>query len=545
MIKKMVSMACILMLIIPNANAMPKRIDYQIYKPEVNIDTIYPEHSHDATIIYFGDRFYAQWDTGLEDKGQYILQSTSTDGKSWTPPIRPYSSEEGSINPISSTYTQFQPSLVVVGGELWSFYYVTEKGVYFAKLNVSAGKWENEHLFGDAPARYPYPMDEGIQYKIFPGNNGMITSTGRVAIPVTLMQKGVEFFSAKKKDGIIYTDDGGKNFGVSHGVTMEKVQAWEATIWEPVPGRINMLSRRNRTGALFPKENIKYTMSYDNGITWQPQKLLPIELAMSRPYVVQCGGRSILAQNDSGFLSQSLMTNRKNLSLFFARAAGFSFIPGLNVDYQNKEPVDYPQMVIKDEKAYIIYTSQPGSNALSRQTRLATVMPLPKENAYYIFPRNARGRLEEDVVNGRRELIFYDNYSSATVDSDDFDFETANMHIGFSFNVQTDGMQEIMSYGYPELTILSMGGKLYARADGKLHTVCEMDGITDLDVYFTKDNTVIEVGGKLYVLRHHFDQSGWFYLGVKDYLGRNMGFGQCFGIFPDTLFTQVIEKGNN
>jgi len=441
------------------------RKNYQVYKPQITFQTVDVAHGHDASIVYFDGQWIAQWDDGTEKLGQKIRQSTSKDLITWSKPIEAYSSAQGSVNPVTEP-TLWQPSLVVKGKTLYSLY----KGapnLWLGKLSSSSGKWENTALYGPSGngAKYNNPQFDNEYWDIYAGNNGIVSSTGRIVIPVTLTMidnpaagKKREWIERAKRDSIIYSDDNGTTWQYSTGTSFgDGTQSWEATVWQPAPEVLNLVSRNNRTTLSPPRENLKGSSSFDNGKTWDQQTLLNIDSAMSRPHAMRVGQRNILVQND-WFHTQTAMKNRRNLSLYFSRGNRVDeFVAGLPIldGAASTTVIDYPQMAVNGATLAIIYSR----DVNPRVTRVATISPLPADTSYYIFPRNGHSNIESVKVDGKNALRFNDDYSSAGIDLDSGS-SGSTLDIAFAIKPETQKRQTIFSLS-SKVKLVTEKNKLY------------------------------------------------------------------------------------
>ncbi len=481
---------------------------YQVYNPTVTFSTLSNGPAHDATIVYFDGRWIAQWDDGLEAAPQAIWQSVSTDNlMTWSPPVMAYSSTLSSTAPLvpfvnsgsSNGSIQFQPSLVVVGKQLWSFFQ-TREGVYWSRLKEGSNElWSNTLLFGTAGGGnavtglpgglYKYPKDvdgsytgtAGVSWRIFPGNNGIVMSSGRVVVPVTMTDSTPnqgEFWEQRHRDSVIYSDNSGTTWNCSWGVTYTTTgtgagrQCWESTVWEPTPGILNLVARNNRVGppALNPRENLKFSRSVDGGVTWAAESLLSLDTAMSRPHVIRQGQRNIMAQNDWYTVTNSIVANRRNLSLFFSRGnypnqfvAGLNFATqelvatGGNVDGSTMGGLSlcYPQIGTKTESdgsvtAAVVYTRDRVAKG-SGMIRVARISSLPNDSTYYLFPRQGYRLdfgssgyypLQATTDTGHPNVMrFKDGWGSAGLDIDGSDSSSDNLYLTFSVKPETADRQ--------------------------------------------------------------------------------------------------------
>jgi hypothetical protein len=537
------------------------RSGYEIYLPTVTVQRVFTGQSHDASIVYFDGKWFALWDSGTEQEGQVIWQSTSTDLVTWSPPIQAFSSPEGSVEPIiasTSTKLQWQPSLVVVGNELWCLWYATIKGLYFSKLLSSGDKWSSQLIL----ARNGITIDNK-KWSPFVTNNGIQTNSGTVVFPITLMreQENKTFFNLEKRDSIVYTNDGIDwvvSPGVSYGPTGS--QCWEAAIWEPNPGQLNLISRNNREGSLanplIPQENLKFSMtSLSNSDAWVPETFVPVEAAMSRPHVMHKGNRNFLAQNDS-HISHHTQANRKNLSLFFNRGKGYDFVAGLTLFPETNFTtapyplIDYPQMAIWGDKGVVSFSQKP-DNSLRSDTwsiNVAVVDPLPADNTRYLFPRSARGKIEQDTTGGHHWVRFFNNYSSAGIDIDENDVSSDNVLLRFKFKPETFHRQIIASFGYPAVALASENGRLFIGKTEEPSTFIdcgpiETNEFTEIDFESGLGKTSVKVNGgpTLYTINYSPGEGRAMYFGLSFYGGASETPGAQFVVDLNSVKTAVVK----
>ncbi len=479
--------------------------NYVVYNPTVDIYTVTANQSHDATIVWFQDRWIALWDDGTEAAGQRIWQSTSFDLATWTTPIAVFTTSAGSSNPVTAAPSEqhYQPSLVIVDGELQCLWMVLNT-CYLSRLTSSTGLWQNHKLYGPTGtgAQYDLPFFDGYAWSVFAGNNGLVLDSGRVVVPVTLRRMdGLPFFNRFKLDSVIYSDDNGATWAHSEGTKINDTNQWEATVWEPRPGILNMVARNNRQGVpLNPKQNLKFSVSIDGGEHWTvPQVFVPIETSMSRMHALTRGDRNMLAHNDWAVTDTNIRTNRRNLTLFFNRGNGFNFTPGVNFAASDVVNVsDYPQIGLKDDTAAVIYTWEASNNPATRQTKVAKIHPLPQDNVYYIFPRTPRGHVEPATVDSRNVLRFHDDYSSAGLDLDANNADTDEITIRLSFKVESGNRQTILSTDEPSVKVIAVNGDVILKKwlGGAVEISCgTYSGWTDLEFVTGGGTTKLSVNG--------------------------------------------------
>ena len=106
--------------------------------------------------------------------------STSADLKNWSQPVRAFSDEAFSANPVaceSATCVQWQPNLFLLAdgrlGCVWSANIAavpgswgTKMATYFSVLGSWPGKWTN-HRLGFGQDDSPEPLVDGLRWSLF------------------------------------------------------------------------------------------------------------------------------------------------------------------------------------------------------------------------------------------------------------------------------------------------------------------------------------------------------------------------------------------
>jgi chitodextrinase len=531
---------------------------YETYLPNVTNQTVYTGQSHDSSIIFFDGKWLAMWDSGTELYGQVIWQSTSTDLVHWSAPIKAFSSSDGSENPVEiSTITkQWQPALLVVGNTLFCLWSTSGEGFYFSTLEAGNSKWSNRMLF-------LHVKFSGQPWGVFVGNGGIQTSDGKIIFPITLMKAGGTsiFDDIQKRDSVIYTEDNGMTWKVPFGSSFGpgETQCWEATVWEPEPNLLNLISRNNRkttNGEYTPQENLKFTQTTLNDMdSWTNQKTIPLEAAMSRPYVTRHGGRNILIQNDWHALSlpdKSRLVGRKNLTMFFNRGKGYDFVAGLNVVPENnveKYPiVDYPQMAIQANKGVIIYSTRNSytEDLSTWKVKVAIIDPLPSDSKRYIFPRTARGNIEQVTTDGKTCVRLKDNYSSAGVEIDDNSASRDKVAVAFSFKPETSHRQTILSFGSPAVKVYADNGRAkLGIADSTTEVDCgPISGWTSVELESGMGKTNLKMNNSSVSscsVDYAPGEGRTMYLGLNYYAGATPTSGASFLVDSHSIKTAVQE----
>ncbi|MHB8903111.1 MAG: sialidase family protein, partial [Thermoguttaceae bacterium] len=381
---------------------------YQVYQPDIQRRFVVDagsqplKYNHDSSIAWYGDRWFCLWNANepaFEGKpGQLNYVATSRDGQAWTPPKPAFSSPECSVNPVPCTKgTQWQPNLIVVGGELWAVWSQNSgdpyNGCYVSRLSAPEGKWHNERLTWNGSDEAEI---DGKRWRIFPTQNPVQLSTGRVLAPVTMMggpaadaPTGLSgsWWRIEKRDSVLYTDDG-RSWHASPGAVQpgRTWAQWEPTVWQRDDGTVMMFARNNdhrtrQEGGPRPAEMLLWSKSSDGGANWTPHQAVPLETVASRMHVVAgSGDRFLMVHND--WPAGQFVGDRQNLALFFSRGGGIDFVAGTSVTGE-ETIVAYPQMWIHQGQMAVSYSQ----GRQYRSIKVALIKPLPDPEHYYLFPR--------------------------------------------------------------------------------------------------------------------------------------------------------------
>lgn len=397
-----------LLWVMPMLVAGPWR-SYELYQPtfergfvvDGTVSTF--KYNHDSSLAWFGDRWFCLWNGNqppAEGKpGQLNYMSTSSDGRSWTPPVPAFSDAKYAANPIPCpTGTQWQPNLIVVKEELWCLWSQNSRddynGCYFSRLRTPSGKWENRRLLWEGD---PGPLVESKRWRLFPTQNPVQLRSGRVLAPVTMIgppagdapeSMSKSWWGTEKRDSVLITDDGGATWSVSQGAVQpgRTWAQWEPTVWEQADGTVRMFSRNNDNrppweGGPRPSQMLLESHSTDGGRTWTPHEAVRLETVASRMHVVSAGGdRALMVHND--WPAGVFVSDRENLALFFTRGSGRNFVAGPGIS-EGQPVVCYPQMWLRDSAVWVSYSQ----GLHTRSIRCVRVSPLPDPSRYYLFPR--------------------------------------------------------------------------------------------------------------------------------------------------------------
>jgi hypothetical protein len=382
---------------------------YEVYQPTLERAVVNDgarqrlKYNHDSSVAWFGDRWFCLWNANEPasegSPGQLNYQSTSPDGKTWSPPLACFADAACSSNPVPCAKgTQWQPNLLVVADELWAVWSQNSRdqynGAYLSRLRAPDGRWRNQRILLDGK---PEVLLDGKGFRVFPTQNPIRLRSGRVLAPCTIMGPTAadappdvgRWWDLEKRDTVIYTDDLGKTWSCSPGAIQpgRSWAQWEPTVWERDDGTVMMLARNNdmrpaREGGPRPAEMLLWSESRDRGVTWTPHQPVPLETVCSRMHVLPVGGnRFAMVHND--WPAGRFGDDRRNLALFFSRGGGTDFVagPGVSAD----EPaVMYPMLWLHDRAALISYSQ----GLHERSIKVVRVSPLPDPGRFYLFPRS-------------------------------------------------------------------------------------------------------------------------------------------------------------
>ena len=384
---------------------------YAVYQPRIERAVVVDaaaqplRYNHDSSVAWFGDRWFCLWNANtipLEGApGQLNYVSTSRDGLTWSQPRPAFSSSNLCANPVPCPKgTQWQPNLLVVGSHLWCLWSQNSPdahtGCYFSTLDAPSGLWTNRLLTWEGRAD---PVIDGKPFRLFPTQNPLRLSTGRVLAPVTLM--GPPSASApagktgwqwlEKRNSVLYSDDDGATWRVSPGTVLPGLdwRQWEPTVLEQPDGSVLMFARNNAIPALgdqpaAPAEALTWSLSRDGGATWSPHAYVPLDTVVSRMHLLRQPGsdRALMLHND--WPAGRFCADRRNLALFVTRGGGIAFTAGLGLTDREPE-VAYPQMAIHGDALLFAYSQ--GACGL-RNIRAVRVSPLPDPAQLYLYPRS-------------------------------------------------------------------------------------------------------------------------------------------------------------
>lgn len=388
---------------------------YDAYAPAITRGSVVAgasstwKYNHDASLEYFGDRWFCLWNantSGIESTPpQYILQATSEDFETWSAPAVAFSDAITSSNPVTvlPSGAQWQPGTGVIGDELWALWFQsgTNGDTYFSVLTDPDGQWTNTAL-----GLLPY-THAGVTYV-----DGFITGdlvqleSGRVLAPIVLQSNTTTslpagltangFYERLKLAGVLYTDDGGVTWSIG-GLITPAAKPW--CVWEPcisiqADGAVRLFVRSLDTTASSDQQMLT-ALSFDEGLSFTALNPVRADTPSSRATVVNRDLKavpSLMVMNDNQKVSTVVSTaDRRNLAVWVG-LGGNDYVPGvgLSSDALDNGPC-YPSARVRDGKLYTVFSCYEGSLGYTTDIKTAVVDPAPGYGA--VMPRSNASRL--------------------------------------------------------------------------------------------------------------------------------------------------------
>lgn len=410
------------------ATYSPTRQACAIFNPAVTVATLSDSvaatngltWTANPSIAYYGTTFYAVFDgnktaTTEGQSGQKIYLKTSTDGVTWGAAVEVFSDTAYANNPITDSGVHFQPSLVVVGTELWCLWNGGPRG-YLSKLTVSGAKWTNYRfefsntdvflsstVNGAATGSHSLTatFDGQSDWGPFFTSQPAVLADGTVACPLTFQSASIDatspsdaptFFRINKSNRIFYTSDQAATWTmsetISNGSTGGPSTQWEPTVWEAGNGDLWVYSRNNRTS--LANANALVVARSPNRRSFEIAAVTQLEVPVTRPYVARLSASRWLMvdndfpQNDTSDTTAMNTAGRQNGTLFMSRRGVDDFTPGYGWSGTTINQI-YPQFVVSGGKIYVIFTEDRNGR---RSLKLATIPSTPSsETTAYVYPR--------------------------------------------------------------------------------------------------------------------------------------------------------------
>lgn len=388
---------------------------YEVYSPTITRGSIVAaassewKYNHSASIRNFQGKWFALWNAnmyGVEgQKPQFILQSTSADFATWSPPVKAFSEAAHAENPVGIDVfgAQWQPGCGVIGDELWAVWYQegTNANTYFSRLTDADGLWHNTPL-----NLVPYTRS-GVTYtSVFTTGDLVQLSSGRVLCPVVLQSAATGvlppgmtnngFFEVLKLAGVLYTDDGGASWQVG-GMVTQTAAPW--SVWEPFvavqPDGSLRLYVRNLDTTVAASLQMLTAISIDEGDSWSALLPANVDVVSTRGTIEnqpQASRPCVMIMNDNAKLASIISrADRRNLAVWTGLGRN-DFTPGIGIsdDALDNGPC-YPTASIHDGKLYVAYSCYEGVGGYTTDIKTVVVDPAPPYGA--LMPRLNAGAL--------------------------------------------------------------------------------------------------------------------------------------------------------
>lgn len=403
-------------------------MDYRIYNPDISVSTIVDPYDNPAgltyvsnsSLAYFGGRYWAIMDgstTGYSEGAadQHIWMTTSTDLVEWEEAFQPFRDSAYCTNPMTNSDQEWQPSLVVVGDELWCTWVGAD--AYVSKLSDPEGKWTNYRFEFDEDRQVTMSstivgsagdgrstrvtIGDVDDYLPFSAANPIVLSSGKVCCPFTLYSPTVfsedteltdQFLISLKSNALLTTTNGEDwSLVVIDTSAFGNFVAWEPFVVENPAGHVRVFSRSLNTLA-DDKDFLLVAVSSDGGQTFTASTSTGLLVPSTRGFARQVSAkRWVMAHVDhpqNSARGSGLSAGRANGALFMSRRGCDDFVPGVNFS-GNDRFVNYPQFIVSPDgdDVLINYTSGNGGITTRRSLKLVTV-PLPDDTHAYVHPRS-------------------------------------------------------------------------------------------------------------------------------------------------------------
>ncbi|MDF2659681.1 MAG: hypothetical protein K0Q94_2472 [Paenibacillus sp.] len=449
----------------------------ELYDPAITFADIYFPHpavrpllkyNHDVDIVKFRDRFYACWnanETGAEHvPGQFNFLSYSDDFVHWSKPIRLFTADSGSENPIEDD-NQWQPSFINYNDEVLYCAWCTFNGEKtFVSSSTDGIHWVNREV----PSA---PSSLKGQVVGFPTTHGLLTRDNVMLFPCSLPNTGSFIVGDTRYAAVLRSEDGGASWQWSEpieGIRWEQIGEdpgdygtetiimWEPVLFEQADGRIGLLVRNStsqdnpdliaRPELDKPHYMLLYAYSDDLGMTWSPARPIEVDSIISRPYAASGIGTQdslLMAMNDMWVNTPKRMGfDRYQLSLYFAPICNPDLLlPGPLVQPEGGRAY-YPNGFVDGNKLYVAYTFA-GIHS-------ATVEPLPDFGKPFLLPRESRRGLR---IEGHTATLGQKHTGLGLVLTEEL---TVKPRLRLAFELS------LHRYNGTEFTLLTLGGKTHS-----------------------------------------------------------------------------------
>lgn len=401
---------------------------YRIYNPTVTETVAVDPYDNPAHLTYVSNsslafwrgRYWAVMDGTTQgfiegSAGQSIWLTTSTDTVAWTGPVQPFRNPNYCVNPISGTYLEWQPNLVVVDDELWCTWSGADG--YVSKLSDPDGLWTTYRfefsgtdvsisttVQGAATGgRALRPTIDGwSDWLPYAASNPIVLSSGVVACPFTLLSSHLStqtpassaFVRAVKHNALLKCEGGTWSMTLIDTSAFGDFCPWEPFIVENPAGHVTVFSR-NLDSRVDDDDFLLAATSVDGGETFSPSVSAKMLVPSSRGFARQVSDKRWVmthldqAQGSNNTVDQELSAHRFNGSVFVSRRGGDDFVAGVNFSGHDN-CANYPQFIVGPTGDLLInYTSGSGNafDKVRRSLRIVRLDALDDDN-HYVHPRS-------------------------------------------------------------------------------------------------------------------------------------------------------------
>lgn len=403
-------------------------MDYRIYNPTVTEQTVVDPYDNAAgltyvsnsSLAYWQGRYWAVMDGNVGPlyegaAGQQIWLTTSADAATWGAPYQPFRNSSYCNNPMTGGSIEWQPSLVVVGDELWCTW--SGANGYVSKLTSPTGKWTNYRfeflgqtvslsttITGSATGgRALSPTIDGISdWLPFFSQNPIVLSSGAAACPLTLYSAtqstqttaSSSFTKALKYNALLLADGNSWSLSLVDTQQWGDFIAWEPFVVENPVGHVYVYTR-NLDARVVDEDFMLVSVSTDGGHTFSPAESANMLVPSTRGFARQVSDkRWVMVHNDHPQNSTRAVTQalsalvRRNGAVFVSRRGVTDFVPGINFSGDSVS-ANYPQFIVGPDADTLLinYTDNIGG-PVRRSFKLVTVNPLPDDDYAYVHPRS-------------------------------------------------------------------------------------------------------------------------------------------------------------
>lgn len=393
-----------------------------VYAPTVRHADIYFPHpgrqpllkyNHDVDIVRFRGKFLAAWNANQVAAegvpGQFNFLSTSDDFLRWSTPVRLFTREGGSQNPVELD-NQWQPAFINFHDKTLFCAWCTFTGrKTLVSTSTDGLHWTNREV---APA----PKSLAGKVIGFPTTHGLLLDDDRMLFPCSLAEiepNGGFLVGRTRYAAVLYSTDRGATWQWSEPIEAvswsslnekpadhggEMIALWEPCLFQQADGKLGLLvrnstSQENPERLDKPHQMILYATSADRGHTWTKAKPIDVDSVYSRNFTFShfaAGDCLGMVMNDWHVnVPKRIPHDRFFLSLFLSPTCDPDLLlPGPVIQPEGGTAY-YPNGFIDSGKLYVAYTYPRGIHC-------SVVDPLPDFSKPFLLPRGGRSGLQID-----------------------------------------------------------------------------------------------------------------------------------------------------